>query len=295
MESLNLSKLVLSDSFLELLKDEDISFDAIYTDNETLASKKEVKKIDGHLETFFSSLDKRAHNLFILDVLGINDILPYLGGFSSIVVLSSFSLVSSFTKKFHPEVDHLEKSGLEEFSIEFPWDLECFIKALKKEGKVFIPLSNQEISENIFASSNDSEEGISYVDKSLIDNKNIISLLSPEKADLCLFWMGNHFEELVKLSQVLAVNPARISLHILNQWNLLFSEAKEYYKDAKKIWIIIDHDVNTDLENKMRSLWKEVVFITPHYEKLRSVFAEYQFEEVDFNALALYERVLECL
>ncbi|MBQ9553520.1 hypothetical protein IJU97_00715 [bacterium] len=63
-----------------------------------------------------------------------------------------------------------------------------------------------------------------FIDKSLIDKKNILSLLSPEKAEICLIGMGTHFEELVKLSQLLATIEARISLHILNQWDSLFSE-----------------------------------------------------------------------
>jgi hypothetical protein len=54
MESLNLSKLVLEQSFLELLNEEDIHFDAIYTDNKELAKNENVANIQGYLADFFS-------------------------------------------------------------------------------------------------------------------------------------------------------------------------------------------------------------------------------------------------
>jgi hypothetical protein len=53
MESLNLSKLVLEQSFLELLNEEDIHFDAIYTDNKELAKNENVSNIQGYLADFF--------------------------------------------------------------------------------------------------------------------------------------------------------------------------------------------------------------------------------------------------
>ena len=296
MESLNLSKLVLEQSFLELLNEEDIHFDAIYTDNKELAKNENVSNIQGYLADFFPWINKDQKILLILDKLGISDVLEYLNDFRSVCILSCFSWGASFIKKLNPEIEHLEKEGLERFEIHYPWDLDSFLKALKKGGNIFIPLSNQEIPENIYASSNDEEEWVAFIDKSLIDKKNILSLLSPEKADLCLFWMWNHFEELVKLSQLLAMREERISLHVLSQWDLLFlDETKAYFSDAKKVWIILDHLPSEELQKKVKSLWKEVVFYTPHYEKLRSIFAEYQFEETDFNAMSLFERILNSL
>ena len=58
MESLNLSKLVLEQSFLELLNEEDIHFDAIYTDNKELAKNENVSNIQGYLADFFSWINK---------------------------------------------------------------------------------------------------------------------------------------------------------------------------------------------------------------------------------------------
>ena len=36
---------------------------------------------------------------------------------------------------------------------------------------------------------------------------------------------------------------------------------------------------------------KEVVFLTPAYEKLTTLMPEYQFEQVDFDANALWNRI----
>ena len=295
MESINLSKLVLSNHFLELLTEENIHFDGIFSDNKELSEATEVKRIDRHLESFFSWLDKNSHILLILDKLWIEDIFSYIQWFSSICVLSAHSWLASFSKKFHPEIEHVWELH-EKITILFPWDLEDFIKGLQKEGNIFIPLSNQEVPENIYASSSDEESWVQFIDKSLIDKKNILSLLSPEKAEICLIGMGTHFEELVKLSQLLATIEARISLHILNQWDLLFSEEwKELFKEAKRLGIILDQKPHKKLIEHLEKLWKPLEIITPCYEKLTSIMAEYQYEQSDFNAIALYERILELL
>jgi hypothetical protein len=120
-----------------------------------------------------------------------------------------------------------------------------------------------------------------------------LSLLSPEKADLLVVWFWNHFEELVKLSQFLSLDKARIALAILNNWNYLFSEEfKEYYKNAKKIAFILDCNINKEIETQLSKLWKPIEFITPEFEKLTSIFPEYYYEQTWFNANSLYEKCI---
>jgi hypothetical protein len=55
---------------------------------------------------------------------------------------------------------------------------------LKDKPNSIFPLSSQEISDNIYDSPSEEEECIQYIDKNLIDNSEILSLLSPEKPNL---------------------------------------------------------------------------------------------------------------
>lgn len=293
MESINLSKLVLSPHFLEMLNEEHIHFDSIITDNKELAKQWNIVLINTHLESFFSKIDTNWNHLIILDKLGVNDILQYIKDFKSVSILSANSALGSFSKKYHHEIDYLWNKGIESFNFCFPRDLESFLKLLKDKTNVIFPLSSQEIADNIYDSPSEEEEWIQYIDKNLIDNSEILSLLSPEKADLLVVWFWNHFEELVKLSQFLSLDKARIALAILNNWNYLFSkEFKEYYKNAKRIAFILDCNVNKEIETQLSKLWKPVEFITPEFEKLTSIFPEYYYEQTWFNANSLYEKCI---
>ncbi len=293
MESINLSKLVLSSHFLEILDEEHIHFDSIITDNKELAEQWNVILINTHLESFFSKIDTNWNHLIILDKLSVNDIFQYVEGLKSVSILSANSALGSFSKKYHHEIDYLWNKGAKNFNYCFPWDLESFLKLLKDKSNVIFPLSSQEIADNIYVSPSEEEEWIQYIDKNLIDNSEILSLLSPEKADLLVVWFWNHFEELVKLSQFLSLDKARIALAILNNWNYLFSEEfKEYYKNAKKIAFILDCNINKEIETQLSKLWKPIEFITPEFEKLTSIFPEYYYEQTWFNANSLYEKCI---
>lgn len=60
MNTYNLSKLALSPIFLELLKQEGISFDAILTDNTKLAQETGLTLIDQEIEHFFRKYQKKS-------------------------------------------------------------------------------------------------------------------------------------------------------------------------------------------------------------------------------------------
>ena len=293
MESINLSKLVFSSHFLDTLEDENIHYDAIITDNKEFSKQWNVSLIDSHLETFFSKLDKNWNYLIILDKLWIWDILSYITELKSVSLISANAALGSFWKKYCSEIDYLSTEKIENFNICFPWDFENFLELLKKDGNKIFPLPAQEISDNIYASPSEDEEWIQFIDKNLIDNHEILSLLSPEKPDLLVVGFGNHFEELVKLSQLLSMDKSRTSLSIVNNWDYLFSEDfKKYYKNAKKIVFIIDCKTNKRIENQLSKLWKLITFIIPEFNKLTSIFPEYYFEQTGFNAVSLYEKCL---
>ena len=293
MESINLSKLVLSSHFLNILNDENIHFDWILTDNKTLAKDWATLLINSHLKDFFSKLSSNWKYLIILDKIWISDIFPYIENFKSLSIISANSAIGGFWNKYHPELNYLQKEHTNNFNYYFPWDLENFIKLLKNKTNGIYPLPSQEVSDNIYDSPSEEEEWIQFIDKNLIDESEVLSLLSPKNSDLFIIWFWNHFEELVKLSQLLANNPARISLAIINNWNYLFSEGfKDYYKDCKKIAIIMDCNINNDIKKQLNILWKPIEFITPEFNKLTSVFPEYYYEQTWFNAISLYEKCL---
>ena len=294
MESINLSKLVLSSHFLEILDEENIHYDSIITDNKWFSEEWNILLIKSHLRDFFSKLNPSWNYLIILDKLWINDILTYVSDFKSISIISSNSSIWSFWKKFHPELNYLSADYAQQFNYYFPWDLESFLKQLKNNHNAIYPLSSQEIADNIYASPSEEEEGVQFIDKKLIDESEILSLLSPKNPDLFVIWFWNHFEELVKLSQLLSSNPAKISLAIVNNWNFLFTEEfKEYYKEAKKNAVIIDFNIDKTVKDQFSKLWKATDFITPEFENQTSIFSEYYYEQTWFNAISLYEKCLK--
>ena len=60
MNTYNLSKLALSPLFLDLLKQENISFEDILTDNKTLAQEANLTLIDQELGDFFRNYQKKS-------------------------------------------------------------------------------------------------------------------------------------------------------------------------------------------------------------------------------------------
>lgn len=117
--------------------------------------------------------------------------------------------VSSFGRKFAPELRFLE--GTED--VVFPLDLQTFLHALASHTSALIPLTAQEIPENVYESP--SEEVFQIVDKHLVDHSDFLPLATPDHPELLLIGMGNYFEEYVKLSQLLDACPERIALGVL--------------------------------------------------------------------------------
>ncbi len=293
MNTYNLSKLALNPLFLDLLKQENISFEDILTDNETLAQEANLTLIDQELGDFFRNYQKKSW-LLILDQLGINDLLPYIqSSFGQAIIISARSGIASLGKKLSPENHYLDNIHNSEFKVFFPRDLETFLQALKNQKNTIIPLTDQEIAENIYSAPYDEEnEELQIIDKSLIDQKECLSLMSPEQAELTLIGTGNHFEELVKLSQLLVENPARISLYCIQEWSYLFSEdMKKKLQSTKKIWIILDHEASQSLQESFRLLDKECFLLSPEYLKIKSNFPEYQNEEANFDSKSLLSRI----
>lgn len=296
MHSTNLSKLVTHEYFFQLLEQEQISFDWILSD-------KKLEKVPDNfvlLDRPFSELvaqkkiQKSDSILVILNQITASLLLKDLKGFENIAILNAFDGISSIGYKIAPELNiyyPLIKSGFELF---FPFDENQFFTALSKPGKRYFSLINQEIADSIYTLWD--EEELTFIDKALAEQPMMISLINNPDVEHHILMMGNYFEEAVKLSQYLLEKPQAYHLILLGQYSLLHSEQlKNQLKKMKKLTIILDQSPDSDLKTLFaQEMWiaKELItFLTPEYEKIRSVFSEYQLSESAFDAENLSKRI----
>lgn len=291
---INLSKLVLSPYFFELLKEENINFEAIITDNKKLAKEGNIHLIDQELWFYFKEIEQKARKvLIILDILGIDDILPFLWNkFEQLIILDTKTWLASFGKKTTPKTKYINKKLTDQFSIFFPFDIKSFLNTLATTDKIYIPLTNKEISESLYQYIQD--ENFSIIDKENINNPGMLSFLSSKESDLLLIGFGNHLEELIKCSQLLQDHSKTIAIKIIENRDMLFSNTiKEAYKKTKKIWIIIDHEVDPEFLKLLENIDKPITIIGPKYHKLTSISSEYQDMQTWYDAIQLAERALK--
>ena len=217
--SINLSKLVCSPYGIQLFREESLSFDLILSDAEALAGEKEVHIFDQELSSFFAQEKPARSALIILQKLNFSDLSPYLQNFEHVIVVDAFTGMTSLEKKLSPELELLTQAKEAQLEICFPFDLNKLLKKIKSQTSLLLSLNNQEVPENLYATTE--EEEIQFIDKQLIDQRDCLTLLSPDTSDLLLIGTGNHLEELVKLSQYLSLRPEKIGLEILGNRSLL--------------------------------------------------------------------------
>lgn len=278
----------MSPYFFNLLDQENLEFDQVFTDNQHLAKAGNIPCIDEDLASFFHKQKKLKTWLFILDQLSLQDILPFADEYcEKYCIIDARTWVSSFGKKLSPELNYLDSLPSDAI---FPFDENHFIQALKSETSCVIFLTDQEVPENIYASH--AEEQLQIVDKALVEQPQFLSLLSPENPSLFLIGTGNHLEELIKLSQVLAVHDEKIALGVIGNLSVLKApELQQHFLSAKKIGILIDHSP-TNFFSAFFPPNKESILITPKYQKLTSLSPDWAFTQTEFDAEALVKRVL---
>lgn len=275
--------------FFQLLEQENIVFDQIFTDNKILAQSWNSQLLDQHLVSLFEKQEKQKSWLIILDQLVVEDILPFVDWvFDTYCIVDAWSGVASLGRKIAPDLHYLDQLGARECY--FPFDENSFLKALKWSSSSIVFLTNQEVPENIYASYD--EEELQFVDKSLIDQPQFLSLLDPEQPNFFLIGTGNHLEELIKLSQLLSVREEKIALGVIGNLSVLkSSEIQQKLNLAKKVWIVLDHE-KTDIFPQMLGTKQEIAILTPDYQHITSISADWSFAQAGFDAEALLRKVV---
>lgn len=296
MHSTNLSKLLTHEYFFQLLEQEQISFDWILSDKKLENVPDNFVLLDRPFSELVAQkkIQKSDSILVILNQITASLVLKDLKGFENVALLNAFDGISSIGYKIAPELNiyyPLIKSGFELF---FPFDENQFFVALSKPGKRYFSLINQEIADSIYTLWD--EEELTFIDKALAEQPMMISLINNLDAEHYIVMMGNYFEEAVKLSQYLLEKPQAYHLILLGQYSLFHSEQfKNQLKKMKKLTIILDQSPDSDLKTLFaQEMWiaKELItFLTPEYEKIRSVFSEYQLSESAFDAENLSKRI----
>lgn len=282
---------MISPYFTKLLEKEDITFDSVFTDNFSLAKEGRIQLLDQHLKTFFDHHKSQEIWLFILDQLSLNEVLPFAKrNFKTYCIIDVWSGIASLGKKLSPENIYLDQVGVEKYH--FPFDERGFLKILKEKDSSIIMLTDQEIPENIYKSS--TEEQLQIVDKALVEQPQFLSLLDPENPDLFLVGTGSQLEELVKLSQLLALHKENIALGVCWTLEVLSIPAlQQKFQKVKKIWIIIDHKPTSFFQSIIPN--KEVSFLSPNYQHITSISAEWSYAQTGFDAESLFRRSLALL
>lgn len=297
MYTSNLSSLLSSDFFLKSLKNEDITYDRIISDQPfsvhfenllllqspftELATEKKIKKSDTIL--------------LILNQLNSLPLLTQLKDYQNLTILNANTGLASFGNKIQAEIDYLPALHQTGFELFFPFDQNQFFKILQKpEGKKHLSLTNQEIPENIYQLPDDEE--ITFIDKALAEQPENIALINNPDAPTHILAFGSYFEQLVQLSQLLLQRNEAFHLTTIAKLSLLSSDHfQNQLKKANKLIIIADHLASKEFLTFLASLLdfdqKNIQLLSPNYQKLTTTLADYQLEQSDFDALALHSRM----
>lgn len=295
MHSTNLSKLVTNAYFFEVLIAENKSFDWIISDRHFENGAENVLLLDQPLKTLIETkkIKKSDSVLLILDQITVSLILKDAQELENLTILNAFDGIASIWYKVAPELETYQPLVESGFELLFPFDEMQFLKALWGKGKHYFSLINQEIADTIYTID---DEEVAFIDRALADQPTLISLINNPEAENLVVMLGNYFEEAVKLSELLLQKQAAYHFSLIGKWGELASEQlRNQVKKAKNLTFVLDQKVNSDFKTFLaRQLWVEeklISLISPEYEQMRSVLADYQLSECAFDAESLSERI----
>lgn len=296
MYSTNLSKLMISDYFFELIKEEKIHFDWIISDFPLEKPQNNFILFNSNLDTLLleNKIKKSDHICIIPDQLPMSLLWNEIFWYENIIFICPFSGISSIGHKISPELNQITMFERQKVENWFPFDMQTLIKILKKDWLHAVHLVNQEIAENIYEIQ--AEEELAIVDKALIDQPEEIHLINNPEAETLVIGLWNYFEELVKLSEYLLHQEE--SYHFLALAcieKLTSEEIKLQAKKAKKIILLLDQESSPELQNlitqKLNTQREKIRILSPLYKKLTTTLTDYQLEQTEFDAEHLAERI----
>lgn len=296
MYSTNLSKLMVSDYFFELIKEEKIHFDRIISDFHFEKPQSNFILFNSNLDTLLleNKIKKSDHICVILDQLPMSLLWNEIFWYENIIFICPFSGISSIGHKISPELNQITMFERQKVENWFPFDMQTLMKILKKNWLHAVHLINQEIAENIYEIQ--AEEELAIVDKVLIDQPEEIRLINSPEAETLVIGQWNYFEELVKLSEYLLHQEKRYHFLALACMGKLSSEEiKLQAKKAKKIILLLDQQSSPELQNliaqKLNTQGEKIRILSPLYTKLTTTLTDYQLEQTEFDAEHLAERI----
>ena len=296
MYSTNLSKLMISDYFFELIKEEKIHFDWIISDFHFEKPQSNFILFNSNLDTLLleNKIKKSDHIYVILDQLPMSLLWNEIFWYENIIFICPFSGISSIGHKISQELNQITMFERQKVENWFPFDMQTLIKILKKNWLHAVHLINQEIAENIYEIQ--AEEELAIVDKALIDQPEEIHLINNPEAETLVIGLWNYFEELVKLSEYLLHQEERYHFLALACMGKLSSEEiKLQAKKAKKIILLLDQESSPELQNlitqKLNTQREKIRILSPLYTKLTTTLTDYQLEQTEFDAEHLAERI----
>lgn len=296
MYSSNLSELSTHEYLFQLLQEEEISFDRMITDYQLETQKENHILLNKHITEIdtFKKIKKSDHILLILWTTDISAFLDDIKIFENLTIIETFAGLSSIWHKSKIRLDHREQIQKSDFELYFPFDQNQFLKILEKEGRNYIITTNQEIPENIYQLPEDEE--VSFVDKALAEQPENIALINNPESQTHIIAFGSYFEQRVQLSQLLLQREESYHLSVIAKLSQLTkATTQNTIKKAKKLIIIADHLNTSDFSSFLSKLsGKEetsLQILTPKYEQLTTILPEYQLEQVEFDALALFNRI----
>lgn len=237
---------------------------------------------------------KYKNILLILDELSYIYFLPFIKTIKDekITIINLSSGISWFLNKQSPDIEDIWI--LKNFDLEIyeAYDFVNFFDILKEEKNKYIRIADKEIPQNIVQGNENISlsktwELVSLIEFGITGFSGTI-LVGWYLLQETLLAIGNKAEE-----------NFSYDMFVIYNYNFeIKEELLSSIQKTEKLYIIIDHKENTNLENFIKSKLREkgiidteIVFIYPEIEKIQTLLKEHLFQEACFDGNAIAERL----
>ena len=304
MQSFHLTNFITSPLFLQELKEKHLPYDAIFSDipyeSNLLPYFWIYTKPTTHSLLPFRAeqIEKAEYPLIILESLSLASILPLLDKFpeKQITVINLYVGMGSLGHKMA-----LESSDIEEFYYDIPkyepLDAVNFFSILEQPSRKYIRIPHQHFPESIF-----STEEIGIIDESILHAVEILSLkgygYTGEQGTILT--TGANFSTVLQLGDLLNEKEKHMDIFVLSKLTAEFTEEIiSSLKITKKLIWISDFKSTSSFTLKMEKYLQslgmkdiKILYFTPKYENLTTIFDEFSAEQAEFDAEGLLKRII---